>query len=380
MTKVWLRKMGLAVIAPLIALVFAVAVSSLALWASGNNPWTAWHEMITYASDTRRIVAIVNRAVPLYLSALAVGFAFRMNLFNIGVEGQYQLAAVLAASAGAQVHLPAVLHVTFILVVAMAVGAGWAGIAGVLKAYRGVHEVISTIMLNAVVTSGLLAYLLNNYLRDHDQKSILKTKPIPSSGLLPSLNHTLSRIGFDIPRGANLQSFVLLAIVAGVLFYVVIERTRFGYDLRATGLNPFAARTSGVEPKAMIIKTMLISGAIAGLVGMPQVLGFFGLYHQDFPTGLGFAGIAVALLGRNRPFGMAIAALLFGFLQVSSQILDFNDIPKEIVEIMQAAILFSVVISYELVRRRVAASETKAATEASGGEATGDVSLPVGAE
>jgi len=110
------------------------------------------------------------------------------------------------------------------------------------------------------------------------------------------------------------------------------------------------------------------------------VLGFFDRYHQDFPTGLGFAGIAVALLGRNRPFGMAVAALLFGFLQVSSQILDFNDIPKEIVEIMQAAILFSVVISYELVRRRIAASETKAAAEASGGEATGDVPAAVGSE
>jgi simple sugar transport system permease protein len=365
---------------PLLAIVFAVLLSAIALIISGADPLEAYGTMIGQMFKGSTAVDTVNLATVYYLSGLAVAIGFQMNLFNIGVEGQYQLAAVLAASAGAQVHLPPPLHVGLILVVAMSVGAGWAGIAGVLKAYRGVHEVISTIMLNAIVTSGLLAYLLNNYLRDHNEKSILKTKPIPSSGLLPSLNHALSKIGIDIPRGADLQSFVLFAVLAGILYYVVIERTRFGFDLRATGVNPFAARTSGVEPKAMILKTMLVSGAIAGLVGMPQVLGFFGRYHQDFPTGLGFAGIAVALLGRNRPFGMAIAALLFGFLQVSSQILDFNDIPKEIVEIMQAAILFSVVISYELVRRRTAASETKAATEASGGEATGDVSLPVGVE
>ena len=370
MTRLRLRRIGLSLLAPASAFVFAVAVSSLALWASSNNAWTAWHEMLTYAADTRRVISILNRAVPLYMSALAVAFAFKMNLFNIGVEGQYQLAALLSASVGAQVHLPAPLHVGLILVVAMSVGAGWAGIAGVLKAYRGVHEVISTIMLNAIVTTGLLAYLLSNYLRDKSETQIIKTKPIPASGVLPSLNSWVEKIGFDVPRGADLQSFILIAALCGVLFYVVVWRTRFGYDLRASGVNPWAALTSGVNPKGMIIKTMLISGAIAGLVGMSPMLGFFGRYHQDFPSGLGFAGIAVALLGRNNPFGMAVGAILFGFLNTSAQILDLHEIPKEIIDIMQAAILLSVVVSYEVVRRIVAAAETKAAAEATGGMAT----------
>ena len=365
-----IRRIGLSLLAPLAAFFFAVGISSLALWASGNDPWTAWSEMLTYANDTRRIISIINRAVPLYLSALAVGFAFKMNLFNIGVEGQYQLAAVLAASAGAAVNLPAPLHVIFILVIAMGVGAGWAGIAGALKAYRGVHEVISTIMLNAIVTAGLLAYLLSNYLRDESETSIIKTPPIPSSGLMPSLNSWVDKVGVDVPQGSDLQSFVLVAMLVGVVFYVVVWRTRFGYDLRASGVNPWAAQASGVHPKGMIIRTMLISGALAGLVGMPQLLGFFGLYHQDFPSGLGFAGIAVALLGRNNPFGMAIGALLFGFLSSSAQILDLNDIPKEIIDIMQATILLSVVISYEVVRRMVEASEVKAAAEATHGMST----------
>jgi ABC-type uncharacterized transport system permease subunit len=365
-----IKRFGYALLAPAAALVFSVAVSSLALWASGNDPWTAWSEMLTYANDTRRFIGIVNRAVPLYISALAVGFAFKMNLFNIGVEGQYQLAAVLAASVGAAVTLPAPLHVLLIMVVAVVVGAGWAGIAGVLKAYRGVHEVISTIMLNAIVTTGLLAYLLGNYLRDESDTSILKTLPIPESGLFPSLNSWLEGVGIDIPQGADLQGFVLIAILLGIAFHVIVNRTRFGFDLRASGVNPFAAQASGVGPKGMIVKAMLVSGGLAGLVGMSQLLGFFGRYHQDFPTGLGFAGIAVALLGRNKPVGMAIGALLFGFLSVSSQILDLNDIPKEIIDIMQATILLSVVVSYEVVHRIVQAAEVKAAAEATQGMAT----------
>ena len=369
MNRQRLRRIGLSFLAPVAAFVFAVAISSLALWASGNDPWTAWSEMLAYANDTRRFISIVNRAVPLYLSALAVGFAFKMNLFNIGVEGQYQLAAVLAASAGAAVTLPAPLHVLFIIVVAMGVGAGWAGVAGALKAYRGVHEVIATIMLNAIVTSGLLAYLLGSYLRDESETSIIKTPPLPESGLMPSLNSWLDKVGVDVPQGSDLQGFVLVAMLIGVAFYVVVWRTRFGYDLRASGVNPWAAQASGVNPKGMIVRTMLVSGALAGLVGMPQLLGFFGRYHQDFPTGLGFAGIAVALLGRNNPFGMAIGALLFGFLSASAQILDLNDIPKEIIDIMQATILLSVVVSYEVVRRMVAASEIRAAAEATEGMA-----------
>ena len=364
-----MRRIGLALLAPVSAIVFAVAISSLALWASGNPPFTAWRVMLEYAAHTNTFISIINRSVPLYLSALAVAVGFKMNLFNIGVEGQYQLAALLAASAGAAVTLPAPLHVLFILVIGMAVGAAWAGIAGVLKATRGVHEVISTIMLNAIVTAGLLAYLLV-YLRDDAGGQIIKTPEIPMSGRMPNLNRFVEWAGFDVPRGSDLHGFVLVAILVGIAYYVVVWRTRFGYDLRASGVNPWAALTSGVNPKGMIVRTMLISGALAGLVGMSQLLGFFNRYHQDFPSGLGFTGIGIALLGRNHPAGMAIGALLFGFMTRSAQILDLEDIPKEIIDIMQAVILLSVVVAYEVVRRLVAALETKEAAEATGGEAT----------
>jgi simple sugar transport system permease protein len=363
-----LRRIGLALLAPAFALVLAAAISALALKLSGNDPWFTYKEMWTYGTQARTLIDTVNQAVPLYLSALAVAIGFKMGLFNIGVEGQYYLAALVAAAAGAAVKLPAVLHVPFILLVAMAVGAGWSGIAGVLKATRGVHEVISTIMLNSIAT-GIGAYLLANYFLDKDPNSLnTKTKELPKSGQFPSLNRVLGWF-MDVPGGASLRGFLVVAVLVGIAFYVLVWKTRFGFDLRASGLNPWAAQASGVKPKAMIVKAMLLSGAIAGLVGLPETLGYFHRYTLDFTTGLGFTGIAVALLGRNHPVGMAIGALLFGFLNSSSQILDLDDIPKEIVGIMQGVILLSVVVAYEVVRRMRAASEVRAAAEHEAGTA-----------
>jgi ABC-type uncharacterized transport system permease subunit len=221
-----------------------------------------------------------------------------------------------------------------------------------------VHEVIATIMLNTIAT-GIGAYLLANYFQDKDNSLNTKTKLIPTSGWVPSLN----RLVPDVPLGAHLQGFLIGALVIGIAYYVVVWRTRFGFDLRATGLNPFAAQASGVDAKGMIVRTMLLSGAVAGLVGLPEMLGYFHRYTLDFTTGIGFTGIAVALLGRNHPVGMAISALLFGFLSSSAQILDLKGIPKEIVGIMQGVILLSVVVAYEVVRRFRAAAEVRAAAE-----------------
>lgn len=356
------RRIGLALLAPAAALVFAMAISSLALWASGNDPWSTFSSMWEFGTRQRTLITTVNRSVPLYLSATAVAIGFKMGLFNIGVEGQYRLATLLAAAAGAAVTLPPVLHVPFIILVAMLTGAAWSGIAGVLKATRGVHEVIATIMLNTTATA-LSAYLLARYFQDKSPGSLnIKTKEIPPSGRMPSLNRVLGWFS-DVPSGAHLQGFLIVAVIVGILFYVLVQRTRFGFDLRATGLNPFAAQASGVDAKGMIVRTMLLSGAVAGLVGLPEMLGFFNRYTLDFTTGLGFAGIGVALLGRNHPLGMAAAALLFGFLSSSAQILDLKDVPKEIVDIMQGVILLSVVVAYEVVRRFAAAAEVRALAE-----------------
>jgi ABC-type uncharacterized transport system permease subunit len=355
------RKALMSLLAPISALVVAVLITSIALLAINKNPITAFQLMGQYGSRISSIVSIVNRAMPLYISALAVAIGFKMNLFNIGVEGQYQLAALLAAAVGASVHLPPPLHITLILVTAMLVGAAWAGLAGVLKVTRGVSEVISTIMLNFIAT-GVIAYLLRpGRLQKPVSSSDLttKTREIPRSGLFPSLNKL-----FQVKNAPeDLSGFIIVALIVGVLFYLIVWRTKFGFNLRASGVNPDAARVSGINPGLMVIQTMLLSGALAGLVGMMYLLSFFHAYTLDFPQQLGFTGIAVALVGRNHPVGIAIGALLFGFLDRSAQILDLNNIPKEIFFIMEAVIILTVVIAYEVVRRLVQAQEVRAAAE-----------------
>jgi simple sugar transport system permease protein len=335
-------------------------VSSIVLLLSGDDPIEVYSSMWDFGTQANSVVSMLNRAVPYYLSGLAVAVGFKMNLFNIGVEGQYYLAAIVAAVVGAAIDLPAPLHVATICLVAMATGAVWAGIAGVLKATRGVNEVISTIMLNNIVLLGFGSWLALQF-RDQSGGSLqLETRDIPPSGLMPNLNGWLEDLGIELPTGSRLTGFLLVAVAVGIAYHVVIQRTRFGYDLRATGINPFAARSSGVHAEGMVVKAMLLSGALAGLVGMSYVLGDFGRYTGDFPVGLGFTGIAVALIGRNHPVGVALGALLWGFMERGAQRLDLEDVPKEIVTIMQGTIVLSVVVAYEVVRRIRAAEQQRA--------------------
>ncbi len=348
------QRLLLALAAPLLAVLVAVLLSSLALLGTGDSPVSVFRSMLDFGTRPTSVVNILNRATTYYLSALAVAVGFRMNLFNIGVDGQYRLAAMLAAALGGAVALPAPLHVLLIVVVAMTVGALWAGLAGLLKVTRGVSEVISTIMLNFVAT-GIVAFLLTtDRLAVQVQGSNnIGTRVIPTSGRIPGLDL--------VPNtDARVFGFLLVAILAGIGYSLLLGRTRFGFDLRATGRSASAAIASGVDVRRMVVTTMLISGAVAGLVGMPQLLGASYSYSLDFPAGLGFTGIAIALLGRNNPVGIALGALLFAFLDQSSQILDLEGVPKEIVVIMQGTIVLSVVVVYELVRRFGLAQQQRA--------------------
>ena len=338
-----LRRIGLTLAAPAIALVFAVLVTIVILKWTGAPLVSTFEAVLNYSKERRVQANAFNLATTYYLSALAVAIGFRMNLFNIGVEGQYRLAAITAAWVGGAVTLPKPLHLAVIILTAMLVGAMWAGIAAVLKVTRGVSEVISTIMLNAIAT-GLAAYFLRRVAVDVAGSNNIGTKPIAESGAFPSLTFP----GTEQP----LYGFILVAVLAGIAYTVILGRTRFGFDLRATGASESAAIASGVNVKKMVFIAMLISGAVAGLVGMPELLGGSSRsYSLNFPANLGFTGIAIALLGRNNAIGMAVAALLFAFLDSSSIILDISGVSKEIVLILQGTVVLAVVVAYELVRR-----------------------------
>ncbi|SFL23466.1 ABC transporter permease [Streptomyces pini] len=334
-------RMVLAVGGPVLAIVVAVLLTSVVLVASGLNPVQPYVLMAEYAVHADIQVLIVNQAATYYLAALAVAVGFRMNLFNIGVDGQYRLAAMAAAVVGASVALPGPLHIVLIMVVAMLVGGFWAGIAGLLKTTRGVSEVVSTIMLNSIATS-IIAYLVLPAQFGEQRGNNLTTGQIPESGWFP---------GIDLGAAGEIYGFTAVAALCGLLYWLVLNRTRFGFDLRATGASPSAASASGVDARRMVLTSMLISGAVAGLAGMPVLLGDAHTYSLDFPAGVGFTGITIALLGRNHPLGIAFGALLIAFLDKASPTLDYNGYEKEIATIMQGLIVMAVVISYESVRR-----------------------------
>jgi simple sugar transport system permease protein len=356
MSKGTLRRVALALAAPIAAVVFATVASSIFLIIAGSNPLSAYGDMFEYGSRLEIQVDILNRATPLYISGVAAAIGFRMNLFNIGVEGQYRLAAIVAAYVGASVSLPAFFHVALILLVAMLVGGAYAGVAGVLKVTRGVNEVISTIMLNAIAISGLIAWLVREWQAggsvDASGANLgVGTEPIEESGLIPNINSWLELFTREIGKGKELTGVLLVAIAVGVLYHIILNRTRFGFDLRASGINPFAARAGGVNDKKMVLGAMVLSGVVAGLVGMAEIAKL-GRFSPNFVGNLGFAGIAVALLGRNHPGGIAIGALLFAFLDTASGVLQVTgSASREIVFIMQGIILLAAVIAYEVVQR-----------------------------
>ena len=322
------------------AVLIALALSALLLVITGKNPGDVVSTMAEVATTSRFQFETIQRATPFIIAAVAFAIASKMNLFNIGVEGQYLFGMFWAAVAGAYVNLPAVLHVGFILVVGMAAGAFWAGIAGYLKVRLGVSEIISTIMLNAIALQ-ITDWLFNDYFRFDDGSGSLdvRTKPLPSTAWMPDW--------FD----GRLNSFIVIALIVAAGYWVLVNKTRFGFRLRASGLNPIAASTSGISSNRMVLTAMLISGAIAGLAGLQYLLGEAQSYGPARPSGYGFNGLSVALLGRNHPVGIVLAALLWGFLESAAGPLQLDDIPRSIVNVIQGITLLSVVIVNEVVKR-----------------------------
>ena len=339
---------------PALAIVFAALLCAVALLISGDSPVAAMGAMIAHVGQGTTAVDIVNSGAIYYIAGLAVAIGFQMKLFNIGIEGQYRLAACVAAIVGGTFVLPPVVHTVVIIIVGALVGAVWAGIPALLKAFRGVSEVISTIMLNFVAT-GLIAFLISTDAFGVLQGNNISTDPIEPSGHFP---------GIPVGDRGTVFGMVFVAAALGLAYGFMLNRTRFGFELKASGESPTAAAAGGVDARRMVIVALLLSGGIAGIVGLPELLGRDHAYTLTSPQGYGFTGIAVALLGRNHPVGIAFGALLWAFLDKSALALDNVGVPREIVLIMQGVVVLSVIVAYEIVRRyQLAAEQRRVAAE-----------------
>lgn len=322
---------------PLLSILLGLLVGALMMLSIGYNPLAGYSALFGGIFGSAYNIGETLRAVtPLVFTGLAVAFAFRTGLFNIGVEGQFIIGQLTAAYIGAAWTLPPGIHALVALLFAMLTGGLWAAIAGYLKARFEVHEVITTIMLNyiALNTSN---YLIRSYF--HGQQE--NTPPIqPSASLeMPILSQL-----FD---NARLHWGILLCVVMAVLVYWLLFRTTKGYELRAVGFNPHAAEYAGMNVRRNIVTSMAISGALSGIGGAVETLGVYGYYGiQGGFSGVGFDGIAVALIGGSHPFGVLLSGLLFGSLSYGSASMQrLEGIPTEIIRVVIALIIFFVAAS-----------------------------------
>lgn len=285
----------------------------------------------------RPISNTINGTTPLLLSGLAVSVAFKAGLFNIGATGQMLAGGMPALWVGFTMSGPGWLQVPLAVLAGVIGGALYGGLAGVLKARTGAHEVITTIMLNSIA-SFLVLWLLSTTMFQREGR------PDPISKLIADEAHLPRLFGFLEGRSDLIaHSGFLLALLATFAYWYLLNRTTLGFELRATGLNSEAAKYAGMKSKSLIVVAMLLSGALAGVAGATEVLGTYGYASKSFAGDIGFDAIAVALLGRSTPIGTLVSALLFGALQSGGRLMQANtDVPVDLINVLRALIVMFV--------------------------------------
>ncbi len=320
-----------AIVVPLVAVALAFGIGSVLISLQGVNPTYAYTSLFnaSFGSESG-ILRTLEKTTPLILAGLAVSIALRVGLFNIGAQGQLIWGALASAwFAYSLGSLPAIILIPVCLSLGVLAGALWAAIAGLLKAYRGVHEVISTIMLNSIAV-GFIEYLISEPLKEPDQV-LLRTPAIAEQAKLPEF-------GF-LPFG------FIVALALAILAAFVLNRTTLGFKFNTVGKNKFAALYAGIKIPKTIVGAMLVSGGLAGLGGAIETLGVVHRYESGFNIGIGFDGITIALLARGNPLGTIPAALLVGALRAGATTLQFDTgIQPEIVDLLLAITLLLVSI------------------------------------
>ncbi len=320
---------------PILAVILGLAAGLAVTWVAGENPWNVLKILGKGAFGSSYDVGMtLFYSTPLVFTGLSVAVAFQAGLFNIGAEGQLTLGALGAATIGAVwPGLWSPLAPVLAVMAAMLAGTLWGAIPGWLRARRGSHEVISTIMLN-FIAAGLASYVALYVLKNPESQNP-ETRPIGAGFLIPQ---------FGMFGGAPVSAALPLAILTAIAVWILMWRTVLGFEIRAVGQSESAARTAGIDPGKIRIIAMALAGGLAGLVGVGEVLGNAGKFRVGFSPEYGFMGIAVALLGRNQPAGVVAAALLFGALHKGTADLDLETehVTREVSLVMQALIILSV--------------------------------------
>ncbi|MBK8987321.1 MAG: ABC transporter permease [Chloroflexi bacterium] len=332
-----LQRLWRAASVPLFSVFLAALIGAILLWLSGSNPLTAYTALLQGAlGSASGLTRTLEKATPLVFSGLAVAFAFKAGLFNIGGQGQLLIGGIVAGYLGFAIEgLPFIIHMPLALLGGALAGALWAAVAGALKAYTGAHEVITTIMLNYVAIN-LTDFLANGPWKAEGiiarTPRVLETAVIPKWGFVP--------VGF------------LIAVLMAVLTHYLLFKTTWGYAIRTTGLNADAAKYAGIKVGRIIVLTMSFSGLLAGMGGSVETLGVIGRYQPGFNVGLGFDGITIALLAKTNPLGVIPAALLLGMMDAGGSQMQFDaGVRFQIIDVIKALILFFV--SADVIVRKI---------------------------
>ena len=313
---------------PIVSVFLAFAVGGILIYFQGVNPLTAYRVLFESAlGDSEGYLRVMQKSTPLIFTGLAVVVGLRVGLFNIGAQGQLTVAAIGAAWAGYNFDLPAIIHLPFALGFGMLCGAAWASIAGVLRAYRNVSEVITTIMLNSIAIA-LVDYLASRPFKEPDQP-LSRTPLVSDSAVFATFG--------SIPSG------FVIALIVSLFFGWFLIRTTEGFRFNTVGLNPNAARYAGISVKRTVVLAMAVSGALAGMGGAVETMGVVGRFEPGFNAGLGFDGITIALLARANPIATIPAAILVGILRTGANSLQFETgIEPEVVDVILALTLLFV--------------------------------------
>lgn len=343
-------------LAPVIGFIAAIIILLIIVVLVGESPGKAIGAIIKITTgNPSRLASVLSQAIPLYLAGIAVAFAFQAGVFNIGAEGQYIFGGLIGALAGIYLRLPPFLHVPVVVLAAMIGGAMWAAVPALLKVTRGVHEVITTIMFNNIAIY-LINYLVNRPLSGLEEGASLEpqTEAIVQTALFGKLNGAFRALGWNVGDHVYLDYSLIVAMVMGVLVWLVLYKLRIGFEVRAIGQAPEVARYAGVRVNRVQITAFLASGALAGLIGLQEIFAIRGFYTYEIASGLGFDGIAIALIGRNNPLGVVFAALLFSFLKQAGYGLQlYTSVPNSVTYVITGLMIIIIVVSNELMTQYV---------------------------